>query len=169
MPCSLRGCALRVGGSGGHGPVRRVELIDGVWADASPVFRDARGSLVAREVGDSLPFVPGRFFFVFDVPEGRQRGDHAHRTCHQLLVCLRGRIDCVVDNGRQPAEWSLTAVGSGLYMPPMVWGTQRRYHDDAILMVVASHAYDPDDYIRDYSEFLRISRGAGAGDGGAGT
>ena len=113
---------------------------------------------MAQQIGEGLPFTPKRFFFIFDVPENRQRGDHAHKECHQLLVCLQGQIDCVVDNGWQRAEFSLSSIGSVLYMPPMVWGTQKRYQSNAILMVIASHEYDTDDYIRNYSDFKSLAR-----------
>jgi glycosyltransferase involved in cell wall biosynthesis len=33
-------------------------------------------------------------------------------------------------------------------------GTQWRYTRDAVLLVLASHPYEADDYIRDYEEFL---------------
>ena len=139
-------------------PVTRFDLIEGVTVDVCPEFTDARGSLLVRETGNGLPFVPRRTFFVFDVPAGRKRGDHAHKACHQLLICLKGRVDCIVDNGRERAEVTLGSRDMALHLPPMVWGVQKEYHDDAILMVLASHEYDPDDYIRDYDEFLALVR-----------
>ena len=42
----------------------------------------------------------------------------------------------------------------GLYIPPMIWAVQYKYSADALLLVFASDHYDPDDYIRDYDEFL---------------
>lgn len=138
--------------------MQREELLEGVWVDIVPVVQDERGTLLAREVGRSLPFTPKRFFFIFDVPEARRRGNHAHKECHQLLICLQGSVNCIVDNGSERAEYSLELRNAALYMPPMVWGTQIRYHDDAILMVAASHEYDSMDYIRDYDEFLKLTR-----------
>lgn len=142
--------------------MKRVELIDGVWTYTWPIHQDDRGSLMAGQVGEYLPFIPKRLFFVSDVPQNRQRGDHAHKQCHQLLVCLQGRIDCIVDNGWQRAEICLNPIGAALYMPPMIWGTQKRYDGNAILMVIASHEYDTDDYVRDYSEFLELIQSTSA-------
>lgn len=118
---------------------------------------DLRGSLVAANFSSDLPFMPRRAFSVFDVPTKDVRGEHAHRTCEQFLVCLAGSVSCVVDNGVTRQEFRLDRPDVGLYMPPMIWGTQYNYSADAVLLALASHEYDPADYIRDYDEFLVLS------------
>lgn len=115
---------------------------------------DLRGSLVAANFEGDLPFVPQRFFTVFGVPSTDVRGAHAHRACHQLLVCVQGSVNAVVDDGHEVQEFVLDRPEVGLHMEPMVWGTQYRYSADAVLLVLASHPYDADDYIRDHDEFL---------------
>lgn len=122
---------------------------------------DLRGSLAAVELDSGLPFVPQRFFAVFGVPSIEVRGEHAHRVCAQVLVCLKGVVHSIVDDGTSRQEVRLDSPGVGLYMPPMTWGTQYRYSEDAVLGVFASHAYDADDYIREYEEFLAEVRGGG--------
>jgi acetyltransferase-like isoleucine patch superfamily enzyme len=117
---------------------------------------DMRGSLVA---GESLPFVPQRFFSVFNVPSTETRGSHAHHLCEQYLICLRGGVSAIVDDGFRREEIRLDRPDLALYMPAMTWGTQYRYSSDAILLVLASLPYENDDYIRDYEEFLRLRRG----------
>jgi UDP-2-acetamido-3-amino-2,3-dideoxy-glucuronate N-acetyltransferase len=116
---------------------------------------DLRGSLVAVDHADGLPFVPQRTFVVYDVPSRDVRGEHAHRECEQVLVCLRGSVTALVDDGQERRELVLDRPDQGLYVPAMVWGTQYRYSHDAVLLVYASRAYDEDDYIRDYEGFLR--------------
>jgi len=91
---------------------------------------------------------------VFDVPGKDVRGEHAHRRCHQFLVCLRGSLSVVVDDGQASEEIALDRPSIGLYLPPMVWAVQYRYSADALLLVFASDPYDASDYIRDYDEFL---------------
>ena len=118
---------------------------------------DLRGSLTALEFETDLPFVPRRVFSVFDVPSAEARGEHAHRTCHQLLICVRGAIQILIDDGRERSELSLSDPGVGLYLPPMVWGSQFGYSPDAILIALASHPYDPDDYVKDYDAFLELT------------
>jgi hypothetical protein len=119
--------------------------------------KDVRGSLcVAEFPGQGLPFLPNRVFFVFDVPSEEVRGQHAHKHCHQFLIAVGGAISTIVDDGRSRREVLLDHPSMGLYMPPMTWGIQHRYSSDARLLVMASHSYDPDDYIRDYESFLAI-------------
>ncbi len=127
--------------------VRGVQLI------RVPLIEDLRGDLIAREVGRGLPFTPQRYFVVFHVPSKSVRGEHAHRTCEQLLVCLCGAVTVALDDGHARQEFVLDTPETGLYLPPMVWGAQYGYTPDAMLLVLASHPYDPADYIRDYDEF----------------
>jgi UDP-2-acetamido-3-amino-2,3-dideoxy-glucuronate N-acetyltransferase len=115
---------------------------------------DLRGSLVSGEVDSHMPFAPRRFFSVMHVPSKDLRGAHAHRLCKQFLVCQAGSVAVVVDDGRAREEVLLDDPQLGLYVPPMVWSVQYRYTHDAILLVLASDPYDPQDYIRDYDEFL---------------
>ena len=115
---------------------------------------DMRGSLIAGEVAAQLPFVPARFFVVYDVPSIEVRGEHAHRQCEQVLVCLRGSVKAIVDVGGVRTEFHLDRPDVGLYMPSMTWGTQYRYTRNAVLLVLASLPYQADDYIRDYDEYL---------------
>jgi acetyltransferase-like isoleucine patch superfamily enzyme/dTDP-4-dehydrorhamnose 3,5-epimerase-like enzyme len=131
---------------GDHG-ARLIELHSAV---------DLRGSLAAGEFDAQLPFVPQRVFLVYDVPSVEVRGEHAHKTLEQLLVCVHGALSVVVDDGRRRAEYRLDAPTKALYIPPRVWGIQYAYSHDAVLMVLASDRYDSNEYIRDYDEFLRI-------------
>ncbi|MBY0510656.1 MAG: WxcM-like domain-containing protein [Rhodospirillaceae bacterium] len=120
-----------------------------------PLFRDLRGSLAVAEYGKSLPFQPKRCFMVFDVPSREVRGEHAHKTLHQFLICVKGQLSVVVDNGNDRAEVRLDGPGIGLHLPARVWGIQYKFSPDAVLMVLASDGYDENDYIRDYGEYIR--------------
>jgi len=126
-----------------------------------PLIRDMRGTLTVAEFGTNLPFQPKRMFVVFDVPSREVRGEHAHKALEQLLVCLRGSVCVVVDDGLRRAEVCLDRPNIGLYIPPSVWGTQYKYSEDALLAVLASGPYDADDYIRSYDEFIRHVTGRG--------
>jgi len=136
----------------------RSSRVAGVILHRMPLIEDMRGNLIAAEVGRTLPFVPERYFIVLDVPSAEVRGEHAHRTCHQFLVCLRGIVNVVVDDGQQREEFRLDTPELGLHVPPGVWATQYGYSSDGALLVFASHRYDPADYIRNYDEFLAIVR-----------
>ncbi|MGV9776869.1 WxcM-like domain-containing protein [Streptosporangium sp. NPDC003464] len=119
------------------------------------VAKDLRGELSVAEFGRELPFAPKRYFLVFNVPSREVRGEHAHRHCDQFLICVRGSCGVLLDDGRNRREVTLDRPSRGVYMPAMIWGTQYRYSPDAVLLVFASHYYDPDDYIRSYDEFQR--------------
>ena len=129
--------------------------VSGVQLLHKPLIKDLRGNLIAREIGDGLPFLPKRYFVVFGVPSKEVRGEHAHRSLHQLLVCLTGSLSVVADDGTSRQEFHLDSPELGLYIPPMVWAVQYRYSASAALLVLASDRYDPQEYIRDYDEFLR--------------
>jgi acetyltransferase-like isoleucine patch superfamily enzyme len=131
-------------------------LPKGVRVIDVPVITDLRGSLIAGEVERGLPFAPQRYFVVFDVPSQFVRGEHAHRTCAQLLTCLSGSLSVHLDDGVRRADVRLDIRGRAILIPPLVWASQFRYTSDAVLLVLASHAYDASDYIRDYEEFLSL-------------
>jgi dTDP-4-dehydrorhamnose 3,5-epimerase-like enzyme len=85
------------------------------------------------------------------------RGEHAHRTCQQFLVCVKVTVAVMVDNGHSREEFLLDRPTIGIFVPPRVWCVQYNYSADAVLMVFASQEYDPADYIRDYDEFLNLA------------
>lgn len=122
-------------------------------------FVDQRGNLVVGELPSSLPFEVKRFFYVSNVPEGEPRGIHAHKECHQFLICVAGTVKAMVDDGEHRHVFTLSSNGQGLHMPPLTWGCQYDYSEDAVLLVLASHPYDADDYIHEYDEFLDAIRG----------
>lgn len=134
----------------------RTELgVEGVHVQRFSQFEDLRGSLTAGELpSEGIPFAPQRWFLVYDVPGREVRGEHAHRVCHQFLICVSGKVNVAVDNGEQRAEVVLDSPALGIYVPPLVWASQYKYEEDAVLLVLASHPYDADDYIREYDEFL---------------
>jgi dTDP-4-dehydrorhamnose 3,5-epimerase-like enzyme len=128
--------------------------VRGVTLHRLPLIPDLRGNLTVGEFARDIPFVPQRYFMVFSVPNREVRGEHAHRECHQFLICVRGSCSVVADDGERRVEVLLDAPEKGLYLPPMTWGIQYRYSNDAVLLVFASHHYDAADYIRDYAEYL---------------
>ncbi len=139
-----------------EGAVRGVVATDvaGVTLHELPLVKDMRGNLSVGEFERSVPFSPQRYFVVFDVPSKEIRGEHAHRRCHQFLICLKGSCAVVTDDGSVRQEFFLDRPNLGLYLPPMVWGVQYKHTPDAVLLIFASDYYDPNDYIRSYEEFM---------------
>ena len=132
--------------------------VQGVTLHQMHLAVDVRGSITAGEFPAQLPFLPKRYFLVFAVPGQEVRGEHAHRRCHQFLVCASGSVTVLVDDGTTREEIVLDRPDVGLYVPPMIWSVQNRYSSGALLLVLASDPYDPADYIRDYDEFLSAVR-----------
>jgi hypothetical protein len=130
--------------------------VKGVTRHTLRTVLDVRGNLCVGEFEREIPFIPRRYFFVFDVPPVEMRGEHAHLQCKQFLIAVRGKINIVVDDGYARDEFILDKPNMGVYLPPMTWGIQYCYSSDAILLVFASEYYDSDDYIRDYAEFLKL-------------
>jgi UDP-2-acetamido-3-amino-2,3-dideoxy-glucuronate N-acetyltransferase len=154
-------------GTAAHAPAGRASIEDvaGVKLLSLKTVEDMRGRLTVGEVDNQLgatgglPFAPQRIFYVYDAPSSRLRGEHAHRECAQVLICVRGSLHVLADDGVSRGEAVLDSPGTGLYLPPMVWGVQYRPSEDALLLVLASHAYDPADYLRDYDEYLQVLSG----------
>lgn len=147
---SLAATAVPAVGEGDSLAVKGVARYD------LPLIKDMRGNLSFAEYGQYLPFIPKRYFLVFDVPSKEVRGEHAHKEQHQFLVCVRGGCSILVDDGSTRQEIRLDSPTVGIHLPPLVWGVQYKYSADAVLLVLASDVYDGGDYIRDYEEFCRL-------------
>jgi UDP-2-acetamido-3-amino-2,3-dideoxy-glucuronate N-acetyltransferase len=132
--------------------------VNGVTLHRLPLVDDVRGMLSFGEVQRHVPIDVKRYFLVFGVSSEEIRGEHAHMTLHQFFVCVHGKCHMVADDAVNRQEFVLDTPSLGIYLPPMVWGVQYKYSSDAVLLVFASDYYDPSDYIRDYSQFLALSR-----------
>lgn len=155
------GGALRAPDPGNRRSVEISPLdVGGAAIYQMPRVLDLRGNLSVGEFESDFPFTPQRYFVVFGVPSEKLRGEHAHYACHQFLICVSGSCTALLDDGTNRQEVVLDSPSTGLYMPPMIWGTQYRYSRDAVLLVFASHRYDADDYIRSYDAFQGALAGA---------
>jgi hypothetical protein len=122
---------------------------------ALPKINDARGNLTFVEGGRHIPFEIKRVFYLYDVPGGADRGGHALKTCHQFLIAMSGSFDVVVFNGKEKQRVHLNRSYQGLYLPPMVWREMDNFSSGSVCLVLASECYNPNDYFRDYTEYLR--------------
>jgi WxcM-like, C-terminal. len=87
---------------------------------------------------------------------GDIRGDHAHKQCSQLLVCVSGQIRVVCDDGLVETYHLLDSMNCGLLVPPCIWAKEEYVTDGAVLMVLCDRNYEEDDYIRDYNDFKKF-------------
>lgn len=119
-----------------------------------PVVRDPQGNLAYAEAGDQIPFPIARTFHVYDVPGGAVRGGHAHLKLEQVVFCVAGRFEAVVDDGAERRAFELEDPRAGLYLPPMVWHDLVGFAEGTVYVVLTSAPYDESDYIRDHDEYL---------------
>ncbi len=118
---------------------------------------DERGMLVALEEFNDIPFRVKRVYYMYDTKAGVVRGNHAHKSLEQILVCIHGKCKIRLDNGREKKVVNLEKPYEGLYVANNMWREMFDFSPDAVLLVLASEPYDEKDYIRDYDEFLKIA------------
>lgn len=121
------------------------KILSPTWIETS-VFKDDRGNLSVLSFRN-LPFLPARFFHSSAKEVGTIRGEHAHRESWQLMLCLSGsvQVTCLWEGGF--GDYILEPDGKALLVPPLVWSKQSFRVESSTLGVIASHEYDPDDYI----------------------
>ncbi len=118
-------------------------------------IQDPRGNLTFIESGRHVPFEVKRVFYLYDVPGGADRGGHALKTCHQFLIAMSGSFDVIVYDGREQKRIHLNRSYYGLHIPPMIWREMDNFSSGSVCLALASEFYDPQDYYREYREFLR--------------
>lgn len=119
-----------------------------------PRIQDPRGNLTFIEGSTHVPFDIQRVYYLYDVPGGAERGGHAHKGLHQLIIAISGSFDVHLDDGKEKKVFHLNRSFQGLYVCPMMWRELNNFSSGAVCMVVASEKYDEDDYYRNYSDFL---------------
>jgi acetyltransferase-like isoleucine patch superfamily enzyme len=128
------------------------------------LVEDMRGNLSTGEFGADVPFPPKRYYVVFDIEERKIRGEHALRTTHQFVVCVHGSCSMLLDDGHTREVVELNSPALAVYVPPMTWSVQYRHSANATVVVFCSAVYDPNDYIRDYETFVKLTSSGSAED-----
>lgn len=115
-------------------------------------FRAGNISIVENHT--NLPFEVKRVFYIYDIPGGEDRGAHAHKECHQFIIAASGSFEVEMFDGTNKRTVTLNRPYYGLHIPPGIWAAEKGFSSGAICMVLASHKYDENDYLRNYSQFL---------------
>ncbi len=118
-----------------------------------PKIADPRGNLTFIEGDRHVPFSIARVYYLYDVPGGAERGGHAHRELHQLIVAMSGSFDVVLDDATGKHRFHLNRSYTGLYVCPMIWREIDNFSSGSVCMVLASNRYDEDDYYRTYDGY----------------
>lgn len=118
---------------------------------------DPRGNLSIIEEYKEIPFKIERVYWIYDVPGGETRGGHAYKENQEFIVALSGSFDVVLDDGREKKTFSLNRSYNGLFVPKGMWREMENFSTNSLALVLSSTNYDANDYIRDYSEFLKFA------------
>ena len=132
--------------------MRQPELIQ------LPKFLDERGNLSFFENNNQIPFKIKQVHWIFDVPGGEERGGLAYKETEEFIVAASGSFDVIVDDGKKRQTIQLNRSYNGVYIPKGLWRAVENFSTNAVAIIAASELYDPNDYIRDYDEFLRYCR-----------
>jgi len=119
-----------------------------------PKIVDPRGNLTVAEQANGMPFEVERVYWVYDVPAGESRGGHAHKQCRELIIPVSGSFSVTLDNGHVQQTFVLNHPYQGLLVETGIWRTLDDFSSGSVCLVLAEYAYDEDDYIRDYRQYL---------------
>ena len=121
-----------------------------------PQIKNRAGNITPVHNSLELPFDVKRVFYLYEIPGGESRGAHAHRECHQFLIAASGSFEVLLDDGRTQRLVQLNRPYYGLHIPPMIWASEVNFSSGSICLVLASHTYNAEDYIRGYAEFKQL-------------
>lgn len=135
-----------------------MKTIDDVKIFNFRSFKEDDGVLVPIEGGYDIPFKIERVFYVFNVNNQNDRGKHSHYKTKQILICLNGEIDVIVDDGNKRKTITINDKFTGIFIPEMIWDEQIYKTEDSLLMVLCDTHYDIEDYIEDYDTFKKLKQ-----------
>ncbi len=123
-----------------------------------PDLGDERGNLVVVEGGSAIPFDIQRIFYIYGSDDEVVRGKHANLRSEFVMINVSGTSRVKVDNGHESRVIELDRPRMGLYLERMVWKEMYDFSPDSVLLVLSNEHYDPEEYIRDYDDYLKMVR-----------
>jgi len=129
-------------------------VFDCILLELPRIQSSRSGNITTLENNKEIPFSVNRIFYLYDIPGGESRGAHSHRQCQQFLIAASGSFEVQLDDGFVKKTVMLNQPFRGLFIPPGIWASEVNFSSGAICLVLASHKYDENDYIREYDEFL---------------
>lgn len=119
---------------------------------------DHRGKMIPIEYPKQLEFPLKRIYYIFDVKDGVRRGYHSHNDLEQILIAFHGKVKVLIKTPYEEEIVELDSPNKGLYIGPMIWREMFDFENEAVLVVLASHEYDENDYIRDWNDYLEKAK-----------
>jgi len=117
-----------------------------------------KGNITVVKNNTTVPFDVKRIYYLYDVPGGESRGAHAHKELRQLVIAASGSFDVTLDDGNVKRTFTLNRPYQGLLVVPGIWRELNNFSSGSVCLVLASHAYDASDYIREYDNYLNYKR-----------
>jgi dTDP-4-dehydrorhamnose 3,5-epimerase-like enzyme len=130
-----------------------MKEMDNLLIKVKRIGTNEEGFLSFMEAMRSFDFGIKRLYYITGVSENSVRGKHAHKENNQVLVCLQGKIEVIMDNGFKKRIFLLDSPDKALIVPCGIWHEMKWKSDKALLCVIASDYFDESDYIRNYDEF----------------
>ncbi len=121
-------------------------------------IKNRAGNISPIESDKDIPFDIKRVFYLYDIPGGEDRGAHAHKNCHQILIAASGSFEVELTDGIKTKNVFLNRPNYGLHIPPGIWASEKSFSSGSVCLVLTSHLYDEKDYLRDYSEYLEYRK-----------
>lgn len=118
----------------------------------------SKGNLTEVENGKIAGFDTERVFFIYDIPGGASRGGHAHKTLRELIIAASGGFDVYINDGTRERTFHLNRPSQALLLSAGVWEELRNFSSGAVALVLASEHYTPEDYIRNFDEFIEYKQ-----------
>jgi dTDP-4-dehydrorhamnose 3,5-epimerase-like enzyme len=131
-----------------------ISLENVVSIDLATFSEPTRGTLTVVQSNQDIPFSIARIFYIYGVPNDRERGAHAHREAEQAFIAVSGSFSLEVSNASQSKTFAMKEPNRAVYVPPMIWARVCNFSEGAVCLVLAGAPYDPADYIRDWNEFV---------------
>jgi len=123
-----------------------------------PRIKERCGNITPIHGLKDIPFDINRVFYLYDIPGGEDRGAHAHKECHQILIAASGSFEVELDDGKNKRTVFLNRPYYGLHIPPGIWASEKGFSSGSICLVLASHKYDEIDYIRNYEDYIKYTQ-----------
>lgn len=135
----------------------KLTVSDCLLIDIS-VIKNKSGNISVIENNKCIPFKIKRVYYLYDVSERENRGDHAHIECHQVLIAAFGSFQVILDDGKTKKKVILNKPYLGLHIPPGIWATETNFSKGSVCLVLASHKFEEKDYIRNYNDFIKLNQ-----------
>lgn len=116
------------------------------------------GNITIVENEKNIPFDVKRLYYLYDIPGGESRGGHAHYDLEQFIIAASGSFEVILDDGENKKRVTLNSPDKALHIVPGLWRELDNFSSGSICLILASHKYDENDYIRDYPKFLNLKK-----------